>query len=149
LTEIYAGPLFTEFELEDFLLGRPAVAPLVLSDELLKQSYAAVTLTLPGERDYGMPAKGPVQKSGHELCVLIPFTGEPLLWKAHPLGVGYGLIPTGTVDAAQGTLTMRFAHTDDPGTTWYARALQKALERIQININCQADILARHNAAQA
>ena len=135
--------LFSTGDLAAYLRHRPSTTPLVLDLANMRATSTPATVTVPGVRDYFKSAKGPTQQPGHQLSVVIPFTGDPELWFAWPAGIGrgMGLQPRGVVDAEQNTLTLTFAHTDDPTSNWYVRKHQEMLDRIKVFLINQANQL--------
>ena len=141
--------LFDHGALEDFMRSKHglAIEPLVLDMNNIKTVCSQVTVTLPGQRDYDMPFKGPTQNPGHRLTVTIPFTGNAQLWFKRPAGIGdMGLQPRGVVDPEQMRLTLSFEDTEDPtkNPNFYVRKQQAMLDRIKSILIYQADALARH-----
>ena len=137
--------LFNQIGLPDYLKGKSGVVPLVLDLERIQAVPSKVMVTLPPQRDYAMPAKGPTQHPGYQLTVTIPFTGDAALWHARPLGIGPGLQPRGFVDVKNNQLVLTFEHTDNPAnTSWHGKKQDEMLRCIGMFLNYQAEALARH-----
>lgn len=129
------------------IVAQLRVEPLVLDTAAMKQTDSTVTLNVSARPAYGERDRGPVPQLGHQVRVVMPFTGNADLWGVRPSNMGSGLTPCGTVDAEQRTLTLTFEHTDAPSSNWYARKLDEMLQRIAIIINLQNGLLDQEHAA--
>ncbi len=126
------------------IVAQFAIAPLALQSDQMQTTYRPDKVTVPAQRAYGEIGRGPTLVAGHQMCVVLPFTGHAPLWHARPSDIGIGLQPQGIVDAELGTLTLNFAHTSAPGDNWYERRKDAMLSRIQVFINYQTGTLTQY-----
>ncbi len=126
------------------IVAQFAIAPLALQSDQMQTTYRPDKVTVPAQRAYGEIGRGPTLVAGHQMCVVLPFTGHAPLWHARPLHIRESLQPKGIVDAERGTVTLNFAHTSAPGDNWYERRKGMMLDRIQVFINYQTDMLTQY-----
>ena len=126
------------------IIGKFFIAPLELQSDRMQTTDGPAKVTVEVQGRYGEIDRGPTLVDGHQMCVVLPFTGYAPLWHARPSDIRDGLQPQGIVDAELGTVTLNFAHTSAPGDNWYERRKDAMLSRIQVFINYQTGTLTQY-----
>lgn len=122
------------------VVDRLSVTPLVLDRDQMqtRQVDTKIRMMVDGD-DYGMPVRREQWVRAYKLSYVIPFSGEAALWQLNNGPRGEQM---GSVDPAQGLLTLTFENAAHVDSNWYQRQMQQTMADIDRVIHDQGTVLA-------
>lgn len=126
------------------------IEPLTIYKDRMEQEHSETKVDVSGDFRRATRGHGPCYISGIRICVSLPFTGDPSLWRISPHSLVMSPRPFGRVikgrQAGSGIVEMIFEFPTDEQTDQVRKRVEKNLRYLESCISRQREEIEKYNS---